>query len=201
MFFLIAPANKTGIQLFAPDGSLIAPDSTGLYNIVGYENLAAQHPDFAFLDASGAGPNAWAAPTGPIDFSATIAPSPTANTWNPSAGEQNQIPVYNPPSTAQWLTWPVVFSAKLVSVAITFGGTFGGSELVTFQLNRLYANRGPITPASIPLQAAVTGTQQLSAAQLAAIANANSPLVCLWGQVMSSIANSNVTATIQIITD
>jgi hypothetical protein len=201
MKFLIAPANKIGVQLFGHDGSQIVADATGLYNISADPNLARENLDFTFIDASVPGSTAWAAPTSPVDFSATITPSPTANTWTPGAGEQNQLPLYNPPSSTQWLTWPVVYSAKLVSITVEFAGSFGGSELVLFALNRLYANRGPITPAQITLQAAVAGTQTLSAAQLALIANPNSPLVCLWGQIQSNIANSQVTAQVSIITD
>lgn len=203
MKFLIAPANKTGVRLFSSAGSQIDADATGLYNITSDPNLARENLDFTFIDTGVPDANAWAAPSGPVNFSTIIAPSATAGVLTPGGGSANQIPLNCPPGQTQWVPWPVIFTRKLLSVAITFAGTFGGGELVTFQLNRLYANRGPITPAPVILQAAVAGTQTLSAAQLALIAanSANSPLMVPWGQMSSSIGNSQVTATVTIVTD
>ena len=138
-----------------------------------------------------------------MNFAVTIAPSPTANTWNSDAGQIDQLPLISPPGQAEWIAWPVVFSQKLLSIAVTFAGTFAGGEIVTVGLNPKYAIRGPVTPAPIALRATVPGALKLSAAQLAQLAanSATSPLVCLWAQIQSSIANSQVTAAVAIISN
>jgi hypothetical protein len=195
MLYISPPAGKIGTQIVAHDGTVIAPDITGLYEISAYPYLLAQNWDFFRIT-----PEGWQAPSAPISFSTSaMIPGLAANTWIassavlPPALTSGLVGAYRPNT-------PVMIAPNLTEVQVTFGGTFGGSEIVTLQLIPLYDPAGP-SAQPIFITATATGVKSLTPAQLAALAqNKSSPLIAFSLQVKSSVSSSAVTAVATFLT-
>ena len=57
--YIFAPSTKIGALLVAHDGTVIAPDLTGLYDVTEYPYLATQNWDFSVMPSPGPGSGAW----------------------------------------------------------------------------------------------------------------------------------------------
>jgi hypothetical protein len=179
--FMTPPPTHGDGPIIAPDGTLIRPDVSGLYDVTAWPDLTYRLIDWNLAPcptetAVASWANAFALPV-------------VANAW----GNEGNV---SAPDAFRFFE-----ASKITSMKYTFGGTFAGGEIVTLRILPQYDPPGPLyVPPSLKTVTAA-GILAFTPAEIQGFANKKLTPRRFRTSVMTSVPNSQVTLAYSITTD